>query len=66
MLAYPYRERSQIPEVDAAQVALIPQPNQFELKQGGFAPNKACTVEVQLTLAEKASTWLQQELLDYV
>ncbi|CAH7110336.1 Beta-hexosaminidase [Vibrio chagasii] len=63
VLASPYRERSQIPEVDAAAVALIPQPNQFELKQGGFALNKACTVEVQSHLAEKASTWLQQELL---
>ncbi|CAH6809040.1 Beta-hexosaminidase [Vibrio chagasii] len=63
VLASPYRERSQIPEVDSAAVALIPQPNQFELKQGGFALNKACTVEVQSHLAEKASTWLQQELL---
>ncbi|CAH6827376.1 Beta-hexosaminidase [Vibrio chagasii] len=63
VLASPYRERSQTPEVDAAAVALIPQPNQFELKQGGFALNKECTVEVQSHLAEKASAWLQQELL---
>ena len=63
VLASPYRERSQIPEVDAAAVALIPQPNQFELKQGSFALNNACKVEVQSHLAEKASAWLQQELL---
>ncbi|MFZ3409365.1 beta-N-acetylhexosaminidase [Vibrio chagasii] len=63
VLASPYRERSQTPEVDAAAVALIPQPNQFELKQGSFALNKACKVEVQSHLAEKANAWLQQELL---
>ncbi|KZX62575.1 beta-hexosaminidase [Vibrio sp. HI00D65] len=63
VLASPYRERSQIPEVDAAAVALIPQPNQFKLKQGSFTLNKACKVEVQSHLAEKANAWLQQELL---
>lgn len=63
VLASPYRERNQIPEVSAAEVALIPQPNQIELKQGSFALSCESKIEIQSHLADKAASWLQQELL---
>ncbi|NOJ14950.1 beta-N-acetylhexosaminidase [Vibrio splendidus] len=68
VLASPYRERNQIPEVSAAEVALIPQPNQIEFQQGSFALssfalNNDCRIEVQSHLADKAVSWFQQELL---
>ena len=62
-LASPYRERNQIPEVNAAEIALIPQPNQIELQLGSFALSSECKIEVQSQLADKALSWLQQELL---
>ncbi|MDN3701081.1 family 20 glycosylhydrolase [Vibrio artabrorum] len=63
VLASPYRERNQIPEVNAAQVALIPQPNQIELQPGNFTLTGECKIDAQSHLADKAVCWLQQELL---
>ncbi len=60
VLASPYRERN-VPEVSAAEVALIPQPNQIELKQGSFALSES-KIEIQSHLADEAASY-QQELL---
>ncbi|WP_394247684.1 beta-N-acetylhexosaminidase [Vibrio profundi] len=62
VLASPYRERSSIPEVSAAPMALIPQPNSCELKNGRFTLSPGSLIQVESSLANNATQWLQQEL----
>ncbi|MGF1756221.1 family 20 glycosylhydrolase, partial [Vibrio makurazakiensis] len=65
VLASPYRERSVIPDVQAAPLALIPQPNECEIKNGIFILNEHVQLTVHSSLADNASNWLQQELQQY-
>jgi len=62
VLASPYRERSSIPEVSAAPIALIPQPNSCQLKNGRFTLAADTLIQVESSLANNAVQWLQQEL----
>lgn len=62
VLASPYRERSSIPEVSTAPMALIPQPNSCELKNGRFTLSPDSLIQVESSLANNATQWLQQEL----
>lgn len=61
-LASPYRERTHLPEVDSAPIALIPKPNKIEQLDGNFRLTRSSQITLQTSLAEKAATWLQTEL----
>ncbi|MBY7863531.1 family 20 glycosylhydrolase [Vibrio fluvialis] len=61
-LASPYRERSEIPEVNAAPLSLLPKPNHVELLDGQFILTAASQISLQSSCAETAATWLKQEL----
>ncbi|MFB9216616.1 beta-N-acetylhexosaminidase [Vibrio sinaloensis] len=63
VLASPFRERSQVPETNGTTVtALIPKPNFIEQHDGYFQLSTSSQITLQAALAEKAATWLQQEL----
>ncbi len=61
-LASPYRDRSELPVVEASTLALIPMPNKLEQREGFFRLSSSSQITLQAALAEKAATWLQQEL----
>lgn len=61
-LASPYRERAELPQVEAQEIALIPKPNKLERFEGEFQLTQSSQITLQATLAEKAATWLQSEL----
>lgn len=61
-LASPYRERSELPAVEASTLPLIPMPNKLEQREGFFTLSPSSQITLQAALAEKAATWLQQEL----
>ncbi|WP_282177235.1 beta-N-acetylhexosaminidase [Vibrio nereis] len=62
-LASPYRERTELPSVDANRLALIPKPNHTELRDGHFNISASSQITLQAALAEKAAMWLQEELV---
>ncbi len=61
-LASPYRDRSELPVVEASTLALIPMPNKLEQREGFFKLSSSSQITLQAALAEKAATWLQHEL----
>ncbi|MDA0148663.1 beta-N-acetylhexosaminidase [Vibrio sp. LaRot3] len=61
-LASPYRQRSEVPEVDGAELSLIPRPNKVVAFDGHYVLTPTSQITLQATLAEKAATWLQTEL----
>lgn len=61
-LASPFRERSELPQTEASHLALIPKPNLLEQYEGVFHLSSSSQITLQATFAEKAATWLQQEL----
>ncbi|MBA5762199.1 beta-N-acetylhexosaminidase [Vibrio sp. 404] len=61
-LASPYRERSELPEVEACQLALVPKPNKVDLQEGHYLLSPNSQITLQSIRAEKAATWLQVEL----
>ncbi|KOO10082.1 beta-hexosaminidase, partial [Vibrio xuii] len=63
-LASPYKERTALPNVDASRLALIPKPNHTELRDGHFNISASSQITLQAALAEKAATWLQEELVN--
>lgn len=63
ILASPYKERTKLPVVDAHELALIPMPNKVEQSDGYFTLSASSQITLQSTLAEKAATWLQEELV---
>lgn len=62
-LASPYKERSVLPEVTTNPLALIPKPNHVEVRDGYFHLSASSQITLQAALAEKAATWLQEELV---
>ena len=62
VLASPYRERTEVPEVDAAPLALIPQPNSVIAQDGAFTLTPNSVIAIASTLANDASDWFKQEL----
>lgn len=62
MLASPYREKSELPSVEPAALAVIPKPNRIERLDGKFHLTTSSQITLQASLAEHAATWLQQEL----
>ncbi|MGX1924104.1 beta-N-acetylhexosaminidase [Vibrio sp. NH-7] len=62
VLASPYRERSELPDTVASDLALIPKPNHIEQHDGHFHLSASSQITLQASLAETAATWLQQEL----
>ena len=62
-LASPYRERAEVPHVDSTALALIPKPNKIQLQDGTFHLTRSSQITLQTSLAEKAATWLQAELV---
>ncbi|EGR2529028.1 beta-hexosaminidase [Vibrio cholerae] len=62
VLASPFRERSQIPEVTAAELCLIPKPNSLQRFQGEFVVNHSSQISLQSDSAARAARWLEQEL----
>ncbi len=61
-LASPYRERTELPVVEADRLALIPKPNQITTQNGRYLLSPNSQITLQSTRAEKAATWLQVEL----
>ncbi len=61
-LASPFRDRTELPQVEAQELAVIPKPNKLERFEGAFQLTQSSQITLQATLAEKAATWLQSEL----
>lgn len=61
-LASPFRERSELAQAKPSELALIPKPNHIEVQDGYFSLTHSSQITLQASLAEKAATWLQQEL----
>ncbi|WP_070962321.1 beta-N-acetylhexosaminidase [Vibrio sonorensis] len=61
-LASPFKERSSIPDVDSAELAVIPKPNKMERFTGEFTLTANSQITLQASTSEKAATWLQEEL----
>jgi hexosaminidase len=62
MLASPYRQRSEVPQVEASDIAIIPKPNKVETDLGHYMFSSKSQITLQANDAEGAATWLQQEL----
>ncbi|NAW68981.1 family 20 glycosylhydrolase [Vibrio sp. V27_P1S3P104] len=61
-LASPYRERSELPAVEVAELCLIPYPNHVEQQQGVCHLTANRSIDIQTPLAESAAHWLTEEL----
>ncbi|WP_194437963.1 beta-N-acetylhexosaminidase [Vibrio fluminensis] len=61
-LASPYRERSELPQVESSPLALIPKPNQCVTQSGHYLLSPSSQITLQSTRAERAAQWLQVEL----
>lgn len=61
-LASPYRERSELPPVEAAKLCLIPYPNQIKQHQGVFQLTPEHSMDIQTPQADAAACWLAEEL----
>lgn len=62
VLASPYREREDIPQVEANKVALIPQPNKSNFFDGYYRLSSDSQITLKASHADHAATWLQEEL----
>ncbi|MCG9678198.1 family 20 glycosylhydrolase [Vibrio sp. Isolate24] len=62
VLASPYQERTQLSPTTAAEHALIPMPNHISYQEGVFYLSAASQITLQTAQAEKAATWLEDEL----
>ncbi|ROV60937.1 beta-hexosaminidase [Vibrio ponticus] len=63
-LASPYRERSEVPQVEINRLAIIPKPNQCTQLEGHYLLSPNSQITLQSTRAENAAQWLQLELDD--
>ncbi|KJY83655.1 beta-hexosaminidase [Vibrio galatheae] len=61
-LASPYRERTQIPSVNQATLAVIPKANKIECFDGEFRLTQSSQITLQSNIAQHAANWLQLEL----
>lgn len=61
-LLSPYKKRESIPQVEAADIALIPKPSSITQQDGTFALTRVTGVSVSTSLAEEATEWLIEEL----
>jgi hexosaminidase len=61
ILASPYSQRTQVPVVSAADIAIIPKPNSLSRSQGQFSLSISPTVAVQTEFARNAVDWLFEE-----
>ncbi len=61
-LASPYRERSEIPATNAADLCLIPKPNRLERLTGNYVLTPTSQITLHSEHAEQAANWLRQEL----
>jgi hexosaminidase len=62
VLASPYRERTEIPQVDNAPLALIPQPNSVTTQNGVFPLTPNTVLAITSALASDGGEWLKEEL----
>ncbi|MGL6171267.1 beta-N-acetylhexosaminidase [Vibrio misgurnus] len=62
VLASPYRERSQIPAVTAAELCVIPKPNSLQRVKGEFVISSSSQIALHSDLAERAAHWFAEEL----
>lgn len=62
VLASPFRERSQIPHVEAAELCVIPKPNSLQRFNGEFVVSSSSQISLQSDLAARAAHWLDKEL----
>lgn len=62
VLASPYRERTEVPQVDAAPLALIPQPNSVTTQSGAFPLTPSTALAITSALANDGGEWLKEEL----
>ncbi|OEF04155.1 beta-N-acetylhexosaminidase [Vibrio genomosp. F10] len=61
-LASPHRKRADMPDVAAAEIAIIPQPVKLDVLPGHYVFNKKSQITLLTSRAEEAATWLQVEL----
>lgn len=61
-LASPYKERSYVPQVSAAELAIIPMPAQIERSAGRFILSPTVAISCQSELANMGAQWLVEEL----
>ncbi len=61
-LASPYQERSEVPIVEAAELCLIPKPNNLKTLAGNYVLSATSQITLHSEQAEKAASWLRQEL----
>ena len=61
-LLSPYKKRESIPQVEAADIALIPKPSSITQQDGTFSLTQVTGVSVSTSLAGEATEWLIEEL----
>ena len=62
-LASPHRLRGEIPDVDAADIAIIPKPLKMTASSGYYLFTDKSQITLQASRAEGAAKWLQSELI---
>ncbi|MGF1696703.1 family 20 glycosylhydrolase [Vibrio lamellibrachiae] len=61
-LASPHRHRTELPVVEAADIAIIPKPLKLETSSGYYVLSDKSQITLQSNRAEGAANWLQLEL----